>query len=312
MRRIHSPSQTSLRFMLSVLSFAIVFAFATVPQVNAHKAGDTGSEQRIVSIGGSVTEILYALGYEESVVAVDTTSVFPPEALKDKPNVGYMRRLSAEGILALNPTKILAIEGAGPPDVLDVLQKSSVPVIIVPNDTSAGGVIKKVRFLAGEIGAENQADALAAQLERDFQSLADATGDIADKREVLFALNLRDGQVMASGADTAASGIISLAGAKNAVTGFNGYKPLSQEAVIRAAPEAVLVMERRGHNIEADDLFSTPAFIATPAAADQTLFKLDGAYMLGFGPRTPRAARDLGRLLYPDMDWPELESDSDR
>jgi ABC-type Fe3+-hydroxamate transport system substrate-binding protein len=59
---------------------------------------------RIVSVGGAVTEILYALGLEQRVIAVDTTSLYPPRALAEKPNVGYMRQLSPEGVLALGPS----------------------------------------------------------------------------------------------------------------------------------------------------------------------------------------------------------------
>src|SRR5262245_16400055 len=77
---------------------------------------------RIVSIGGAVTEILYALGAEQRVVAVDTTSLYPERALKEKPNVGYMRALSAEGVLGLNPSLILASEGSGPKETIAVLK----------------------------------------------------------------------------------------------------------------------------------------------------------------------------------------------
>ena len=68
---------------------------------------------RIISIGGAITEILYALGFEDRLAGVDATSLYPPAALRDKPNVGYMRQLSAEGVLGLNPSLVLAVQGSG-------------------------------------------------------------------------------------------------------------------------------------------------------------------------------------------------------
>jgi iron complex transport system substrate-binding protein len=81
----------------------------------------------IVSIGGAVTETIYALGLEDRIVGVDTTSLYPPEALKRAPNVGYMRARSAEGILSLEPSWVIAIEGSGPPDALKLVSGTGVP-----------------------------------------------------------------------------------------------------------------------------------------------------------------------------------------
>src|SRR5580698_8821857 len=103
---------------------------------------------RIVSIGGSITEILYALGLQQNIVAIDTTSLYPPSALKDKPNVGYMRQLSAEGVLALSPTVILATDGTGPQQTIDVLEQAKVPFVRVPDTFTANGIIEKIGIVS--------------------------------------------------------------------------------------------------------------------------------------------------------------------
>ena len=87
---------------------------------------------RIVAVGGAVTEILYALGLEQRVIAVDTTSVYPPRALAEKPSVGYMRQLSPEGVLGLGPSLVLAAEGSGPKETVAVLEAASIPVRASP------------------------------------------------------------------------------------------------------------------------------------------------------------------------------------
>jgi iron complex transport system substrate-binding protein len=75
------------------------------------------SLQRLVSVNGSVTEVVYALGAQGQLVGVDTTSKYPPETQK-LPNVGYQRQLSAEGVLSLQPSLVLVTEDAGPPTAL--------------------------------------------------------------------------------------------------------------------------------------------------------------------------------------------------
>ena len=94
---------------------------------------------RIVSIGGAVTEILYALGMDDKIVAIDTTSLYPTRAAKEKKNVGYMRQLSPEGVLGLAPTLMLAIEGAGPKETMTVLAAAKVPLVVVPDHYTGRG-----------------------------------------------------------------------------------------------------------------------------------------------------------------------------
>src|SRR4051812_9643521 len=106
---------------------------------------DVKDASRIVSVGGAVTEILYALGVSDRIVAVDSTSLFPADALKQKPNVGYMRALSAEGVLGLNPSLVLAIEGLGPKETVAVLEAATVPLVRVPDRFTAEGIVEKIR-----------------------------------------------------------------------------------------------------------------------------------------------------------------------
>jgi heme transport system substrate-binding protein len=104
--------------------------------------------RRIVSVGGAVTEILYALGLEQRVVAVDTTSLYPPRALTEKPNVGYMRQLSPEGVLGLGPSLVLAAEGSGPKETIAVLEAASVPFVQIPDRFTGAGIVEKIRLIA--------------------------------------------------------------------------------------------------------------------------------------------------------------------
>ncbi len=115
---------------------------------------------------------------------------------------------------------------------------------------------------------------------------------------VLFILSMQGGKILAAGTDTAADGIMRLAGATNSIDGFSGYKQLSDEAVISAAPDAILVMDGGGAPISDEMLFSNAAIGQTPAGSARRVIRMDGSYLLGFGPRTADAIRDLADALY--------------
>jgi iron complex transport system substrate-binding protein len=274
---------------LSALALAASFAWS------AHAQEPT----RIVSAGGSVTEILYALGAEKRIVGVDSTSLFPLEALRTKPNVGYLRALSAEGLLALQPDVILAAEGAGPADAIDLARKAGVRFVAFDEGHSPDSIRHKIEAIGDLVGRKDAATRLAHDVQAKFDALAAARAKIAEPRRALLLLGFQNGRAMAAGDGTAADAVMRLAGIVNAGAGMQGYKQLSDEAVVAAAPDIVVLAQRDGADAS-QDVFASPAFAATPAAADKRVIRMDALYLLGFGPRTPRAAMELMRAAYPE------------
>ncbi|PVB59610.1 ABC transporter substrate-binding protein [Labrenzia sp. 011] len=256
-----------------------------------------GTEQpaveRIVAVGGSVTEVIYALGEEDRLIARDSTSIFPEEAL-ELPDVGYMRALSPEGVLSVDPELILMLEGSGPQETVDLLRKSGIAIADIPHAFTAEGIADKVRTIGAALAVPEKAEELALKLEADLEAARrQAAGQTSGVR-VLFILSTNGGRILASGSDTAADGILKLAGAENAMADFSGYKQLSDEAIISAAPDVVLMMSRTGdHGADAEELFSHPALAQTPAGRNNRLIRMGGQYLLGFGPRTADAVREL-------------------
>lgn len=295
------------RYLFSVKAAAIVLMAGSVPTTSLadetanSMVPDAQMRSRIITIGGPVTETVHALGLEERIVAVDTTSVYPVNLLKDKPNVGYMRALSAEGVLSLTPSMILAIDGAGPAEVVKVLQSASVPLKSIPTARSEEGVVCKIRLIANIMGVPGKGETLIASVQKDFSSLSELTSTLAKRKRVMFVLSVRSGKIVASGRNTAAAGMIALAGADNALSEFEGYKPLSDEALINAAPDVILMMNRSGHEGGPEDVLALPTVSATPAGQSRSILKIDGAYLLGFGPRTAGAALELAHRLYPSL-----------
>jgi iron complex transport system substrate-binding protein len=276
---------------------ALVLSPALMAVAHAAKAAPA---RRIVSIGGAVTEILYRLGLDAEVVGVDSTSQFPAEALRTKANVGYIRALGAEGVLSLNPTLVMAAEGAGPPDAMRLIEQAGVPVVHVPDHPSPEGVVERVKVVARTLAVPDGGAALIREIESGFARLAEARARVTRPTKALFVLSLQNGRPLVGGQGTTADAMLSLAGAANAASSLNGWKPLSDEGLIAAAPEAIVMMAR-GPGGEAQDPFALPAFAATPAAARRRLIVMDGLYLLGFGPRTAAAALDLMASLHPDQ-----------
>lgn len=264
-------------------------------------AGEGGYDiSRVVTVGGSLTETVYALGEEGRLVARDSTSTFP-EAARALPDVGYMRALSPEGVLSVDPSLILLLEGSGPPEALEVLEKASVPLVTVPETFDRAGILDKITTVGKALGVEDKAARLAAEMAAEIDAAQALTADVKERRKVLFVLSLQGGRVLASGTGTAADGIIAMAGGVNAITDYAGYKQLSDEALIEAAPDVILVMDRGGPlDMQEGELLAHPAIAATPAAAARRVVRMEGAFLLGFGPRSAAAARELAVALYGD------------
>ncbi len=281
-----------------LMSFVGAAIAVWMPNSQAH-SGDTPHAD-ILSIGGSVTEIVYALGQEHRLVARDTTSVYPPAA-HDLPDVGYMRALSPEGVLAVDPAMILSEEGAGPPETIEVLQSADIPFVTVPLVRDGAGIAHKIRVVGHALGVSDEAAALAEDVQTQMDAARQRATDMAgkDRKRVLFVLSTQGGRILASGSDTAADAIIRLAGGDNAVTEFEGYKPMTDEAVSRAQPDVILMMDRADdHGANNQTLFSMPALSTTPAAKNDAVVRMNGLYLLGFGPRTAEAVTELSQTLY--------------
>lgn len=254
---------------------------------------------RLVTVGGAVTEIVFDLGLGDKVVARDTTSYFP-EAVNKLPDIGYMRALSPEGVLSVNPSAVVMIEGSGPKETLDVLARASVPLVVVPEGYDSAAIVGKIMTIGKALAVEGEAKALADKVAADVDAAVAEAARVpeADRKRVLFVLTVQNGKIMAAGGHTAADGILKLAGAVNATGDFHGYKPLNDEAVIEAKPDVILMMTQGGPSVSDDELLANPAIALTPAGRDRKIIRMSSLTLLGFGPRTADAVRALAKSLY--------------
>ena len=245
--------------------------------------------ERIVSLGGDVTEIVYALQAQQQLVAKDSTSTWPPAA-HTLPDVGYIRQLNAEGILSLRPTLVLASAQAQPSLVLKKVQESQVKVVNIPGGNDLAAIDTKIAAVAEALGKEAQGNTLrqtvAAQIAR-------IPTQPINKR-VLFILSHGGMNTMVAGKQTAADGAIRAAGLQNAMQGFDHYRSMSQEGVVASLPDLVVISADglKGMGGEAG-LWKLPGLAQTPAGRNQQVLVIDDMALLGFGPRTPEAVSQL-------------------
>jgi iron complex transport system substrate-binding protein len=252
---------------------------------------------RLVTVGGGITEVVYALGAQDQLVGTDTTSLYPPAA-QATPKVGYMRQLSAEGLLALRPDALIAGTDAGPPVVIDQLRSAGVRVELVVSDHSWDEVRRKLAAVGRASGRERAAAELQARLDARWQAVSARVQAAKDPSpRVLFVLS-HSGSPMVSGERTAADALIRFIGARNALGGFQGYRPMTAEAMAQAAPDVILTTTQGIEAIGGEQKFwQRPELALTPAfqrrAATSALVHLDALELLGFGPRLPDVVERL-------------------
>ena len=253
---------------------------------------------RVVVAGGSIAEILYALEAGELIVAVDSTAAYLPET-SALPSVGYVRNLSAEGILALKPSLILGEHDMGPAEVLNQISSVEVEVKRIEERHSTQGIIDKFICIARVLDKEGAArEILKSQFAEIVTSLEKANVASADLPRAALILNFVDNQPIVAGANTSGDGLLRMAGAENVFADVEGWKPLSRELLIAANPEHIVVTERALKSIGGlQGMLSDPLLASTDALSTDNVHAHGGMSLLGFGLQTLEVALSLKKAM---------------
>ena len=260
---------------------------------------ESKDSDRITVAGGSVTEILYFLGSEDKIIAVDITSNYPEEA-KDFPSIGYVRNLSAEGILSLKPSIIIGEDDMGPASVVDQIKRTGIDIYVIEEIHTSDGIIDKIRCIGNILGKKEKTSQLIKDAISPIKKELDekSNNPELDNIKVMFILSMDSGTPVVSGKETSADGFINMTGASNAFNDFEGWKPVGTESIINASPDFILISNRGAHSYsDLDKIFEHPAIKYTPAALNGNIIALDGMEMLGFGPRTISSALKLSDIF---------------
>lgn len=252
--------------------------------------GETSQESKgVISIGGDITEIIYALGKIDQVIGRDTTS-FHPESVTRLPDVGYVRQLGAEGLLSLSPDLIIASSETGPPEVVEQIRQTGIPFVLTEGGFNLAGLLKRIETIGKTLDAETEAERLSQSIIAKMQKIDKKLAAVSRKPKVLFLMSASDGSPMAAGKGTAADAIINLAKGENIFENQSGYKAYSYEALADARPDIIMMMEHSLASLGGiETIQAHPALGMTPAARSGNILSIDGLFLLGFGPRLPEA-----------------------
>jgi iron complex transport system substrate-binding protein len=284
--------------MRAVLLLSLAWAGTVAANAWALPEVVVGPEDRIVTLGAPATEVIFALGLGDQVVAVDQSSTMPPDA-RSKPQVGYVRSLSAEGILSLRPTWVVATDDLGPPLVRQQLTASGVRLVVVDSPSTPAEVETIVRELAKATGRQAAAEPIIERFRTELATAAE-TPDGARPR-VVFLMQPPEGGAapMAAGRGMKADALIQLAGGQNPFQSFTGYKPVGLESLIKADPDMIVVgftTDEAGADL-ARRLASQPGWGQLRAVRNRQLHTVALGEALTFGPSLGQAVAQLSAWL---------------
>ena len=275
----------------------ITLSEAKLNDISTCKLADDHS--KIVIAGGSITEIIYFLKEDKKIVGVDVTSNYPKKS-KDLPSIGYVRNLSTEGILSLNPTLILGEDDMGPPNVIQQIKEIDVDLRIIPEEKNISGIIKKILCVGSIIGASEKAqEMINTSLLPSIKELEKIQNYSQIKsKKVMLILSMQGTSPIVAGIGTSGDGFINMIGAQNVFNSFDGWKPVSAESIIAANPEYILLPERDMHkNSNVNNLKTNPLFKNTIAGYRNNFISEDAMTMLGFGPRSIDSALKIAKKI---------------
>ena len=279
-----------MRLYIALLAALLGFIGLCLPAFAADRP------MRVVTVGAPATEIVYALGAGESVVATDTTSTWP-EVVSGLPKVGYMRALASEGIISLKPDLIIAVEKSGPAPVLDSLRGLGIQVITLPSLDQLENLPEAISIAAKALGRQVEGEELVAAVENDIASIRHLAG--ADHATIVFLMAVGHGQPISAGSNTTADEIINLVGGENPMAGYEGFKPVSSEVIAGDTSDYVLVPQSTlEHFGGVDGMKKHPSLGLHKAVQADHVVTVSSSTILGFGPRSASEIRELAAKLH--------------
>tara|TARA_B100001057_G_C22779632_1_gene923120 strand:- start:60 stop:950 length:891 start_codon:yes stop_codon:yes gene_type:complete len=286
-----------LKTKASLFSLAAMSLFLSAPTTMANDI----EQPRIISAGSAVTELVLALGAEEQLVGIDVTSRFPQS--EKLPKIGYHRNLSAEGLLALEPTTLIGSDEMGPDNAISQLKSAGVNVEIVNTEANVEGLLKRIDQIAKITHTEDHSKQVKAEVNQKVAALKANQVPSNQAKKVLFLLLHEGRPANVAGGETSPNAIIELAGGINpAAQSLTSYKPLSMESLVEMQPDVILVSGRSYQKMGGADaiLKSLPMLAATPAGMNKQIITVNGSALVGgLGLESLSEAKRLNALIYP-------------
>lgn len=280
-----------LRKFIPLLFF--ILSSCAAPSTNQEKK----SPRKIITAGGTITEIVDALGFGGDIIATDITSTFP-ESMKSLPSIGYRNQIKAEGILALAPDLVLIEEGYLSPDVVTQLKAAQVNIQVLAKPSNVDGTKKLVTELATFFVVTEKGKELNATIDADIVSLNSYLESASSKPKAIFLMARGPETVFIAGDKTFAAEMFELAEIEGTAIGFDEFAPLTPESLVSMNPEYLVFFDSGIESMGGKEgLVAIQGIDQTTAFKEGHIVSLDGQYLSGFGPRVGKAALDLAKSV---------------
>ncbi|MFE6182917.1 hemin ABC transporter substrate-binding protein [Streptomyces sp. NPDC056465] len=276
----------------------------TVPSADGGDVTVTSAD-RIVPLTGSLSEIVFTLGLGERVVARDITATF--EQAGKLPVVTRAHDVSAESVLSLRPTVVLADTTTGPAEAVAQIRHAGIPLVVVEPAGGLADVGRRIGTVAAALGVPAAGETLQTRTESRIaavQKTIPARREDGRPRVAFLYLRGSASVYLLGGRDSGAGSLLEAAGAVDAgkASGLTkDFTALTSEALAQAAPDAILVMTKGLDSVVGvDGLVKLPGVAQTPAGMDRRIVSIDDGVLLNYGPRTDRVLAELVEQLYPE------------
>jgi len=312
MTRKEKLSFIAVAFLFAICSLSLDGCRSSNDVSTTSKTSDTNAAEksvvvndssRIVCVGTANTETVYALGAGARLVGVDNSSGEYLRETAALPKVGPRTTLSAEGILSLRPSLVILNTDAGPPQIFDQLKASGVATLALPADYTVETIKTKVLAIARALGLEAKGEDLSNSIDREMSEVAELLKGARTKPKTMFVgrgPNMPNATM--SGTGTTIDEMIRLAGGTNSMTGFAGFREMTDEAVVAAQPEIILMTEKSYERSGGTDgVIKFPGVALTPAGKNRRIVAISDMYFQGFGPGVGRAVRELALKFHPEL-----------
>lgn len=285
----------TLKFITTCVLSVALFSCADQTQQDENAANSGMDSVRIVSLNGTISETLAALGLEGNIVGVDVTSTYP-ESLHAKTKVGHTHNLNVEAILSLNPDYVISVEERGiKPEQATQLEQAGVKVWVIRQEYTVDGTKQLIHMLADSFKRKNDGDQLIANLDNALNSLP----KYETKPSVVFIYARGAGTLSVGGNDAPMAKMIELAGGTNAASEFEGFKPLTAESMVQLNPDMILLFDSGLQSLEGPEgMLKVPGVAQTTAGKNKNFVVMEGQLLSGFGPRLAEGIKELGQKIH--------------
>lgn len=271
-----------------LISFALIFHIQVLSQQKKSICQIADDPSRIVSIGSSITEIIYFLNSQDQIIAIDITSNFPEDA-KKFPSVGYIRNLSAEGLLSTNPSIIISEDDIGPKNIIKQIQDTKTELRIIPEEQTLNGIIQKIQCVGNIIGQQKEAE---EKISSEINPVINKIKEIKKEKDlsnikIMMILSTEGNSTVVAGANTSGDSFIKMLGATNIFESINGWKAVTAETILLKNPDYIIIPEKDLHKqSNVNTIRENVILKETNAGKNNGYIIKDGMAILGYGPRT--------------------------